>query len=139
MMRKRVLLDTGTLVALLKKQDKFHKWAVGETATIEKPLLTCEAVIAEACYLLRNTQGGHESILKLLNQSSLRIYFQLTSEVENVLELMTRYQSVPMSLADACLVRMAEQLEDSQVFTLDSDFLIYRIKRNQPISIIYPL
>jgi uncharacterized protein len=135
---KRILLDTGPLVAYLKQQDHFHKWAITQLATVQPPLLTCEAVIVEACFLLRNTYGGQSTVINLLNTKNVQIPFRLEDETEAVGELLTRYQSVPMSLADACLVRMAELYPDSAVLTLDSDFTIYRKNKNLVISAIMP-
>lgn len=137
-MRRQVLLDTGPLVAFLKRQDQFHSWATQEWATIEPSLLTCEAVISEACFLLRNVYGGKEAVISLVNSKVVQIPFRLNEEAGLVNELLTRYQSVPMSLADACLVRMAEQYAESILLTLDSDFRIYRKNRNQIISVIMP-
>lgn len=137
-MRRRVLLDTGPLVAFLNRRDGFHSWVTGELATIEPPLLTCEAVISEACFLLRNVYGSQDAPISLLNTGLIQIPLRLNEEAEPIRELLTRYQSVPMSLADACLVRMAEQYLDSSVLTLDSDFRIYRKNRNQMIPVIMP-
>ena len=137
-MSKRILLDTGPLVAYLKQQDHFHKWAITQLATIQPPLLTCEAVIVETCFLLRNTYGGQGTVINLLNTKNVQIPFRLEEEAEAVGELLTRYQSVPMSLADACLVRMAELYSDIAVLTLDSDFTIYRKNKNLVIPAIMP-
>jgi predicted nucleic acid-binding protein len=100
--------------------------------------LTCEAVITEACFLLQNLYAGEDSIFGLLRDNLLTISFHLEDEIVSINELMNRYQSVPMSFADACLVRMSELYPDSIVLTLDSDFTIYRKNRNQVISLIIP-
>lgn len=135
-MRRQVLLDTGPVVAFLKRQDQFHSWITQEWATIEPPLLTCEAVISEASFLLRNVYGGKQAVISLVNSGVVQIPFRLDEEAGLINELLTRYQSVPMSLADACLVRMAEQYAESMLLTLDSDFRIYRKNRNQIIPVI---
>lgn len=129
-MRQRVIVDTGPLVAFINRREQLHKWVIAELATINQPLLTCEAVITEACFLLRNVYGGEEALISLLETGKIQIPFHLDEETAAVRELLVRYQSVPMSLADACLVRMAELSAESAVFTLDSDFRIYstRIK-----------
>lgn len=95
-------------------------------------------MLSEACFLLRNVYGGQEAVISLLNTGLIQIPFRLNEEAEPIRELLTRYQSVPMSLADACLVRMAEQYLESLVLTLDSDFRIYRKNRNQTIPVIMP-
>jgi uncharacterized protein len=135
-MSRHVLLDTGPLVAFINPRDNFHGWAVTAWADSHVPLLTCEAVITEACFLLRNVYGGEEAVMSLLETEILHIPFHLGDEVANIRQFLTRYQSVPMSLADACLVRMAEMYSDYSVLTLDSDFAIYRKNRDRLISAI---
>jgi predicted nucleic acid-binding protein len=137
-MSQRVLLDTGPVVALLKHQDHFHDWAKNEWAKIQPPFLTCEAVISEACFLVRDVYMGQEAVLSFLSRQVVQVPFRLTEEANAVGGLLTRYRSVPMSLADACLVRMAEVYAGSSILTLDSDFQIYRINRNQVIPVRMP-
>jgi len=136
--RKQVLLDTGPLVASINRRDRFHQWVQIEWKQIEPPLLTCEAVITEASFLLRSVYGGQKAVMSLIERGVIQIPFHLEKEVNRLGELLNRYQSVPMSLADACLVRMAEQYASSYLLTIDSDFNIYRKERNQLISVIMP-
>ena len=100
-MRKRVLLDTGVLVAVVNKRDTYHHWAVKQWGNIAKPCLTCEPVITESCFLLQEVYGGEDAVMGLVSQGYLEIAFSLREEIEVIRELMKRYQSVPMSLADA--------------------------------------
>jgi len=101
------------------------------------PLLTCEAVVSETCFLVRHARGGPSAVLELFNRGALRIAFQLEDNVSAV-RLMARYARVPMSLADACLVRMAEAHTDSRVLTLDRDFRLYRKHGRHAIPAIMP-
>ena len=137
-MKQPVLLDTGPLVAFLKAQDQFHTWAVAELDRIVQPILTCEAVITEACFLLKNTPSGEATVLALITDGLIQIPFQLEAEAIAIQALLARYHSVPMSLADACLVRMSELYPESRVLTIDSDFYIYRKHKNQAIPVITP-
>ena len=137
-MKNMVLLDTGPLVAFLKRQDNFHQWAVAELEKVQLPVLTCEAVIVETCFLLQKTYNAQETVLSLLNTGAIQISFSLAEEAGVIEQLMKRYQSVPMSLADACLVRMSELYPSSILLTLDSDFKIYRRNRNQLVATIMP-
>jgi uncharacterized protein len=137
-MRKGIIIDTGVLVAFLMPSDKFHQWAVSSLTNIQYPVLTCEAVLTEVCFLLQKVHGGREKALQLVKQGYIEIPFRLSDEIESVEKLMQRYDSVPISLADACLVRMAEIYTETSVLTLDSDFRIYRQHRNQEISVIMP-
>ena len=137
MMRRNIILDTSPLVALINKRDNTHEWAKQQWSQIKSSLLTCESVITESFFLLRHIYGGDAAVVRLLEREVITITF-VQSEIESIKDLLTRYQSVPVSLADACLVRMAELNPNSSVFTLDSDFKIYRKNRNQMIDLIIP-
>lgn len=137
-MRLQILLDTGPLIAFIDRRDHYHSWVTTELATIQPPLLSCEAVISEAWFLLQRVSNGRETLVELLKSQQILVAFQLNKEVESITELLTRYISVPISLADASLVRMAELYPGSIVLTLDSDFMIYRKHKNQPIPLIMP-
>ncbi|CAG1020110.1 hypothetical protein DOJK_00097 [Patescibacteria group bacterium] len=137
-MKKQVIIDTGVLVAYLSEADNYHAWAVKQLEQISPPLLTCEAVITEACFLLYRNTGTAEVIIELLQEGLLKIVFNLADESRTIIKLMHKYKNVPMSLADACLVRMTELYPQSELLTLDSDFYIYRKHNNQPISLIIP-
>ena len=133
-----VIVDTGPLVALLNRTDRFHNWTKQHWERIRPPLLTCEAVLAEACFLLRHLPGGDQAVLELVNRGVIQPIFDLEEEVQPLLKLIQRYANVPMSLADACLVRMAEQRSQSKVFTLDQDFRIYRKHSRHVIPVLIP-
>ncbi|MEM7795529.1 MAG: PIN domain-containing protein [Cyanobacteria bacterium P01_C01_bin.118] len=137
-MQRKVVLDTGPLVAFLNRRDQYHQWAVNQWRLIEPPLLTCEPVVTESCFLLRQIPGGSNSIMQLIEKQVIKIDFVLSDEVSALIQSIKKYSSVPMSLADACLVRMLEISSDSQLLTLDSDFRIYRKNRNQIISVTLP-
>lgn len=137
-MRRKIILDTGPLVALLNLRDTYHEWAKAQFAEIEPPLLSCEAVISEACFLLRTLPRGPRAVLDLLNRGVVEIPFHLAEEADPVMRLLTRYASVPMALADACLIRMAEQHAKSTVITLDNDFHVYRKQGRQVVPTIMP-
>lgn len=137
-MQKGIIIDTGVLVAFLMSRDKFHDWAVNSLTNIEYPLLTCEAVLTEVCFLLQRVHSGSNKALQLVKQGYIDVSFCLDQEIEAVEMLMQRYESVPMSLADACLVRMSEIYPNSSILTLDSDFTIYRKHRHQIIALIMP-
>jgi uncharacterized protein len=133
-----VIIDTGPLVALLNGRDQHHQWARDLLDTIKPPLLTCESVLSEACFLLGQTPGGAQAVMQLLHRQIVEISFSLREEATHIGQLMKKYDNVPMSLADACLVRMSETHADSQVLTLDEDFRIYRKERRQQIPLLIP-
>jgi len=134
----KALIDTGPLVAFLNRRDRHHEWAKQRLAELKPPLLTCEAVLSEACFLLRAQRGGAEAVLELLERALLQAAFNLDDEATSVRAIVTRYATVPASLADACLVRMAELHAESRVLTLDSHFTIFRIHGRKLIPTILP-
>ncbi|MBA7597288.1 hypothetical protein ES703_04290 [subsurface metagenome] len=138
-MKKNIILDTGPLVAFLNKRDKYHEWSKEILDTIEPPLITCESVISEACFLVKNLQNGQEQIIDLLFNDLIIIAFSLREEKVEIKNIIKKYSNIPISLADACLIRMSEKYPDSKVLTLDSDFKIYRKNNRQIIPCILPL
>lgn len=134
-----VLADTGAFVALLDRREKFHAWAVEQIRTIRPPLVTCDAVLAELCFLLSDVPEGIALVRDNLASRAWAIDFSLKAEQGRVFALMGAYSDQPMSLADGCLVRMSELRADSKIFTLDKHFLIYRRNRRQAIPLITPL
>jgi predicted nucleic acid-binding protein len=133
-----VIADAGPLVAYLKRDDKDHDWAEHVFHRLTSPLRTCDAALSEAFFLLQQTHGGADKLMALLERRLVIPDFNLAAELPAIGQLLRRYESVPMSLADACLVRMAELHRDAAVFTLDSDFRIYRKNRRQVMALIYP-
>jgi uncharacterized protein len=134
----RHAVDTGPLVALLNARDEHHVWARDAFDGVAPPLLTCEAVLSEACHLLREVRGGPKAVLELVARGAVAPVFRLDAEARAVDRLMTRYASVPMSLADACLVRMTELDDDLRIVTLDRDFRVYRRHGRQAVPILMP-
>lgn len=137
-MIERALLDTGPLVAFLCADDEFHGWTVARMKELRAPFLTCEAVLSEACFLVEYDSGAIAQLATLLEQGWIRVAFDFSDETESVMALLRRYTNVPMSFADACLVRMAEQQDGKPVFTLDADFRVYRKNVRQTIPLICP-
>lgn len=132
------IVDTGPIVALLSEADRWHGWAKEQFAALQAPLATCESVLAEASYLLGGGGRTIDGLLGLLERSVLKVEFRLAAEHRALRALMRRYANVPMSLADACLVRMSELSDDARVLTLDSDFRMYRRLGRQTIPLILP-
>jgi len=135
---KPTIADTGIIVAALNKREKYHAWTLEQMRRLTVPMLTCEAVITEACYLMRSEPNGKEDVLALIERGILKIDFSLQMEVEAIKDLMTTYENVPMDFADGCLVRMSELTENANVFTLDGDFWIYRKNGKEQISLLIP-
>jgi len=119
-----VLVDAGFLVALISRHDANHGWAAAQAQRSPPPWKTCEAALSEAFHLLG--AKGASALAALLRRRAVVSTFHLGDTPEEVLELMHKYADVPMSFADACLVRMTEILPDPILLTTDADFRIYR-------------
>jgi len=133
------LVDTGPLVAALNRRDRFHTWARGVLGTVRPPLLTCEAVLSEAAYLLREVRGGAAGLLELVVRGLVRSPFRLETEAGAIRQLLGRYASARMDLADACLVRLPEIHVDCELLTLDHEFRdVYRRRGRQVIPTLMP-
>lgn len=135
-MAATALVDTGFLIALLDARDGHHRWAAELAQHQPPPWVTCEAVLSEAFFMLR----GHdaEPLIRLLRRAAIGTPFHLAEAPEAVLSLMQKYADVPMSLADACLVRMTEILPDPVLLTTDADFRIYRRHSRQVVPCLLP-
>jgi predicted nucleic acid-binding protein len=137
-MARSVLVDTGPLVAALRRRDHHHGWARAHFEASSQPFITCEAVVSEALFLLERAGGGKEALLGLQERGIVVVRYSFDNEITETLRLIRRYSDTPMSFADTCLVRMAEKTDDSAVFTTDSDFRMYRRNGRQVIPLIIP-
>lgn len=135
-MKAKVIVDTGPLVALLNRADSAHGWVLEQLKNIAPPLLTCEAVLTEATYLTRDMPGARAALIEMIGEGFLSIGMAVADHHSALLGMIKRYADVPMSLADGCLVRLAELYPQSAVFTLDKDFNIYRKNGRQVIAVI---
>jgi predicted nucleic acid-binding protein len=131
-----VLVDAGFLIALLSRRDRYHPWAAAQSPQLAPPWKTCEAVLSEAFHLLGGR--GRPGLSAILRRGAVVSAFDLTDELDRVLNLMQKYADVPMSLADACLVRMSETLADPVILTTDADFRVYRRHSRHVVPCITP-
>ena len=131
-------MDTGPLVALLNQSDHAHSWVLQQMADIQPPLISCEAVLAEATYLTRQVPGARIALIEMVGEGFLSIGVAVADQHAALLAMVRRYANVPMSLADACLVRMAELYPQSPILTLDRDFEVYRKNGRQVIDLLCP-
>jgi predicted nucleic acid-binding protein len=138
MAAREYLVDAGPLVALIDASDRDHPWSRKTLGRLPCPLITCEAVLSEVLFLLRKDPVAPQKIGALLERGLLICRPIMNMEHVQVLGLMQTYRDVPMSLADASLVRLTEIIADSTIVTLDSDFLIYRRHRNKTIPVLAP-
>jgi len=133
-----VVVDTGPLVALFNRRDAYHEWTVEQFGRLRPPLFSCEAVLAEVHHLLSPIAKGRSSVAQLVESNRLDLTFSFATHSLRVHRLMEKYDDVPMSFADACLVVLAETVERPVVFTIDSDFTLYRMSRNRRLKLVLP-
>lgn len=136
--RRGILLDTGPLVAYLASDEQFHSWATEQFERLDGQIITCEAVISEAWFLLRHHPRHLLQLQSMLSKGVFDLSFHLETEAPKVSRMMNRYGDVPMSLADACMVRLSELHPKMPLMTLDSDFEIYRRNGRQLIPVLWP-
>jgi predicted nucleic acid-binding protein len=135
-MATSALVDAGFLVALLSRRDANHRWAAVQAHRLPPPWTTCEAVLSETSHLLGGR--GTRSLASLLRRGAVICSYCFTDDMNAVLKLLEKYADMPMSFADACLVRMTETLNDPVLLTTDADFRIYRRHGRQVIPVVLP-
>jgi len=133
---KPILLDTGVIVALLDRSERMHLRCAEEVRRLEAPLVTCEAVIAESCYLVRNLRGAPEAILENVVRGIFQIPFQLSREAGGVRAILRKFQDRKIDVADACLIHLANEFESGEILTLDTDFEVYRWGKNKTFRLL---
>ena len=141
-MRPTVVVDTGPIVALLDADETRHDWARTRFEELRAPLLTCEAVLSEASFLLRCAGADSSLPVRLVRRGVLEVADPFDShadaDADALARLMRRYADVPMSFADACLVRIVERTPNGSVMTLDSGFRSYRQAGRRTIPLLIP-
>lgn len=133
---KPVLLDTGVIVALLDRSESLHRACARTVRELEAPLITCEAVIVESCYLLRNLLGASEAVIENVAAGIFQIPFQLSRETAGVRQVLRKYRDRKIDLADACLICLADEFGAEDILTLDRDFGVYRWGKNKPFRML---
>ena len=134
----RAIVDTGPLVAFFDRSERHHRWTADRIKELDAPLLVCEPVLTETSYLLARFPRAQDAVFKLLENGALALAFRLDEHIGMLHRLLRKYRDTPMSLADACIVRMAEIHEDHCVLTLDSDFTVYRKHGRLPLTLMHP-
>lgn len=131
----RGIADTGFLVAFANKRDIHHAWAVELASHVTDPLLTCEAVMAETAFHLRDASLA----LRMIEDGLITISFRAEHELEHLMNLAKRFKDRAPDFADLCLVRMSELYPKHTLFTIDrDDFRVYRRNRREIIPICCP-
>jgi predicted nucleic acid-binding protein len=135
--RPGILLDTGPIVALLSSTDSNHDRAARVFAETIPPFRCCEAVLAEACFLLKKVApAAPAEVLALGRKGVYELAITLPDQAAAVEALLRKYADHPVSLADACLIRAAELHDEPRIFSFDADFRVYRWARNRRFDLI---
>ena len=135
-MAENLIVDAGFIVALLSRRDAHHTWASAHAGRHPPPWNSCEAALSESFHLLG--ARGRPALSGLLRRGAVLSTFDLAKDLQPVLTLMHKYADVPMSLADACLLRMTETRSNPVILTTDSDFRFYRRHSRQIVPCILP-
>lgn len=133
-----MILDTGPLVAFLDRSEQNADWIRSQLERHEGEVFTCEAVLSEATFLLLRNRLSHEPLFELLRRRAIQIPFRFVDHQQDIGDMMTRYADLPMSLADACLVRMAELHPRAEIVTLDRHFKMYRTRDRRVLRLRLP-
>jgi len=133
-----VIADTGPLVAFLVRDDQYHGWAVERFRELPVPFLTCEPILTETFHLVSRLSNGDRRFFELLESGLVSVALDLQAEAGSLKRLIRKYADLPMSLADACVVRLAELHPRARVLTVDCHFRIYRKNGRQAIPAILP-
>jgi predicted nucleic acid-binding protein len=133
-----VIADTGALVAFIDPDTREHGWACEVARHLRRPFLTSEPVLTEAAFILARNGFDADALFALADTGTLLVGIDFNHDRSHLRTLMRRYRDVPMSLADATLVRLSELHRDVRVWTLDSDFHIYRRHGNKAIPVLMP-
>ncbi|HLT48240.1 MAG TPA: PIN domain-containing protein [Rubricoccaceae bacterium] len=132
----------GALAALLNRRDIHHAWVLETLKRCEAPLIACEAVLSEAAFLIQRDGRDPAEVAEIAASGAIRVEPVFPEHAGRVAALMRKYADVPMSLADACLVVLAERhagdRPGAQVLTLDTDFQVYRMHGRRRIPLLAP-
>ncbi len=129
------IADTGFLVAFASSRDAHHDWALDLESQFPGPLLTCEAVLAETAYLLKDSRG----VLGMLEDRFISLAFDANDHLPHLAELADRYADRQPDFADLCLIRMSELNPGHAIVTTDrDDFRVYRRNKREAIPLICP-
>lgn len=137
-MEHRVILDTGPLTAFLNRRDHYHYWVLGQLQKTTSAFITCEAVLSETLYLTGHSHAAILAISGMIREDLIRVNPVMSEQSEAVFQLMKKYNDLPASLADVCLLQMYNSGMGDKIMTLDADFRIFRDKKSKPLKLIIP-
>ncbi len=128
------IADTGFLIAFSNRRDRYFPWAYALAQQLSGPLLTCEAVLAETAFHLKDS----ELVMKMIEKGLIKISFNANRHIDEIQKLARRYADRRPDFADLCLIRMSELFQQHPIITVDNDFKIYRRNRRKIIPVLMP-
>jgi uncharacterized protein len=137
-MDQKIIIDTGPLVAFFNRRDEYHHWVLHQLSTLRGTLVTSESVISECLYVLDYSKNAIHALSEMVANNQLIISTTPAPHFSEILKLVEKYQDLPASVADASLLVLYNSLKKDKIFTLDSDFLIYRAWNGEPPALIAP-
>lgn len=137
-MASNILVDSGPLVAFLASSEKYHRWVLEQLSELKGTLITTESVLSEVVFLMKSNPLALRAIQQMIEQNLLIIAPTLSQFPHECFNVLLKYTDLPASVADISLVAMYETSNNSIIFTLDSDFLIYKNKSGEPLKLIAP-
>jgi len=132
---KKILIDSGPLIALFDASDKYHKKAISFIKSNKFPLVTAIASVTETLHLLNFNRNAQIDFIEWVYRGAVEIQNIENCDFDRIKELTEKYSDLPMDFADSCLVCIAEKQGISTIATIDRDFTIYRIKGKQTFKI----
>ena len=131
---RRILMDSGPLIALFDRSDRYHAASVAFIKTNRAELITTLASITETLHLLDFNRNAQTDFLTWVNAGEVTIEPITADNLLRIKELIIKYSDLPMDFADACLVFLGERLTISEITTIDRDFDVYRLKGKRPFT-----
>lgn len=133
---KKILIDSGPLIALFDASDKYHNEAIKFIKSNTYPLVTTLASVTETLHLLDFNRNAQIDFIEWIHKGSVEVHNIENSDFGRLKELTDKYRDLPMDFADSCLVYLAEKLNLNTIATIDRDFSIYRIQGRRKFKII---
>ena len=133
-----LLVDTGPVIALIVRKDRYHRWACSVLDEISGPMLTNTAVVTESFHLLRKTRRGVAVLIQMIEEGYLKVENPYPASVQFIHQQLTKYQDIGASFADVAILAQYESYAEATIFTIDSDFDVYKTSNGNPLNTIKP-
>lgn len=137
-MARTVIVDTGALVALLSARDQHHEWAVSQANLLSLPWVTCEAVLSETYHRVNPSAKARSGLISMVRRGALMFPFAAAPSLSEILSILEKFHDLPTSVADACLLHMANQYRQSVIWSTDHDLLVYRLQNGKAPMTLLP-